>query len=366
VVPALILWSLQPRAFFQYRSLLQHHALARGGGFSETELPNLLKSSGACNIKGFQGLELEKVADLRLRKSRDLVRLIDDMGAGGGFMGKDLAVVSRIFSEMVSDRSCTKFLSFPAAPVATGLRGVLVDMVKEGMVDVIITTCGTLDHDVARSGGHYYQGSFNLDDAKLRRMGYHRLGNVLVPLETYGPAIEKRLQPWLEELYTSGKKELSTEQLCAELGRRIEDEESLLYWAEKKKVPIFVPGPMDGAVGSQVWLFANRRSDFRVDIIADEKRLADIVFDSKKTGALVIGGGISKHHAIWWNMFKGGLDYACYVTTAVEYDGSLSGAQVREAVSWGKVKPKARQATLYSEATVVLPLIATYALTKSR
>ena len=75
---------------------------------------------------------------------------------------------------------------------------------------------------------------------------------------------------------------------------------------------------MDGAVGSQAWLFANRRSDFRVDVIEDEKRLADIVFDSKKTGALVIGGGISKHHAIWWTMFKGGLDYACYVTTAVE------------------------------------------------
>ena len=83
-----------------------------------------------------------------------------------------------------------------------------------------------------------------------------------------------------------------------------------------------MPGPMDGAVGSQIWLFANRRSDFRVDVIKDEKRLADIVFDAKKTGALVIGGGISKHHTIWWNMFKGGLDYACYITTAVEYDGS--------------------------------------------
>ena len=123
---------------------------------------------------------------------------------------------------------------------------------------------------------------------------------------------------------------------------------------------------MDGAVGSQVWLFANRRPDFKVDVIADEKRLSDIVFESKKTGALVIGGGISKHHTIWWNMFKGGLDYACYVTTAVEYDGSLSGAQVREAISWGKVKEKARQTTLYSEATIALPLIATYALTKMK
>ena len=124
-------------------------------------------------------------------------------------------------------------------------------------------------------------------------MGYHRLGNVLVPLETYGPAIEKRLQPWLERKYQEGTRSMTTEQLCFELGE-LGDEHSILYWARKKKVPIFVPGPMDGAVGSQIWLFANRRSDFRVDVIGDEKRLADITFDSKKSGALVIGGGISQ------------------------------------------------------------------------
>jgi deoxyhypusine synthase len=313
-----------------------------------------------------QRLKLDKVVDIRLKPSREVVRLVDQMHAAGGFMGKDLAEVAKIYVDMISDKRCTKFLSFPAAPMATGLRGVIVDMVKEGMVDVIMTTCGTLDHDLARSGGDYYHGSFNMDDVKLQKTGYHRLGNVLVPLDTYGPAIERRLQPWLEGLYQTGRKSLSTEELCYELGKSVDDEGSLLYWAQKKGVPIFVPGPMDGAVGSQVWLFANRRSDFKIDVIKDEKRLSDIVFESDKTGALVIGGGISKHHTIWWNMFKGGLDYACYVTTAVEYDGSLSGAQVREAISWGKVKERARQTTLYSEATIALPLIATYALTKMR
>ncbi|TLY10984.1 MAG: deoxyhypusine synthase, partial [Thaumarchaeota archaeon] len=87
-------------------------------------------------------------------------------------------------------------------------------------------------------------------------------------------------------------------------------------------------------------------------------------YGSKRTGAVIIGGGISKHHVLWWNLFKGGLDYACYITTAVEYDGSLSGAQVREAISWGKVKESAKTATLYAEATAVLPLIVSYALTK--
>ncbi len=308
--------------------------------------------------------ELLEVSDIRLRPSAELVGLIDQMYRAGGFMAKNLAEAARIELEMVRDKRCTKFLSFPAALMATGARGVIVDMVKSGMVDVIVTTVGTLDHDLSRSWGHYYHGSFQLDDAKLQKAGYHRLGNIVVPIEVYGPAIEKKLQPWLDGLYAGGRRSLSTEELCFELGGLVDDRQSLLYWARKKGVPMFIPGPMDGAVGSQIWLFANRRSDFTVDVIKDEKRLADIVFDSKKTGALVVGGGISKHHTIWWNMFKGGLDYACYITTAVEYDGSLSGAQVREAISWGKVKEKARQTTLYADATIALPLIATYVLTK--
>jgi deoxyhypusine synthase len=309
--------------------------------------------------------KLEKVVDIRLKRSHDVVELVDQMYGAGGFMGRHLAEAARIYSDMLSDRRCTKFLSFPAAPIATGLRGVIVDMIKENMVDVIITASGTLDHDLARTWGHYYHGSFDLDDAKLLRLGYHRLGNLLVPLDDYGPTIEKKLQPWLEEIYSGGKKSMSTEELCIGLGRMVDDEDSLLYWAEKKGVPVFVPGPMDGAVGSQVWLFANRRSDFQIDVIKDEKRLADIVFDSKKSGAMIIGGGISKHHTLWWNQFKGGLDYACYITTAVEWDGSLSGAQVKEAISWGKVRAKAEKTTLYADATTVLPLIATYALTKA-
>jgi deoxyhypusine synthase len=308
---------------------------------------------------------LEKVKDIHLRRSKEVVLLVDQMRGAGGFMGRHLAEVAKIYTEMLDDSACTKFLSFPAALVATGTRGVIVDMIREGMVDVIVTASGTLDHDLARSWGDYYHGSFDLDDLKVKKEGYHRLGNILVPLETYGPALEKRLQPWLEERYQAGERSVTTEKLCFELGE-LAGKDSILRAAREMKVPIFVPGPMDGAVGSQIWLFANRRSDFRVDVIGDEKRLADIIFDSKKSGALVIGGGISKHHVIWWSQFKGGLDYACYITTAVEYDGSLSGAQVKEAISWGKVRPKARKTTLIADATTALPLVVSYAMTNRK
>ena len=92
----------------------------------------------------------------------------------------------------------------------------------------------------------------------------------------------------------------------------------------------------------------------------DELALSNIAFDNKVTGALMVGGGISKHHVIWWNQFKGGLDYAVYITTASQYDGSLSGARLTEAVSWGKVKEKAKYVTIDGDATIILPIIFSY------
>jgi deoxyhypusine synthase len=309
---------------------------------------------------------LEKVKDVSVPISQDIVELIDGMGRGGGFMAKNFQEASRLLYEMGSREGCTKFLSFPAAPVSTGLRGVLVEMVKGGLVDVIVTASGTLDHDIARTLAAYYHGRFEMDDTELLKAGFHRLGNVLVPLDNYGPLIERRMQALLARLYGSGVRSITSEELCVEIGRDLGARDSLLYWAQRKRVPVFVPGIMDGAVGSQIWLFAEGHRDFKVDVIGDERRLSDIVNEASSTGALVIGGGISKHHTLWWNQFRGGLDYACYITTAQEFDGSLSGAQVREAVSWGKVKPKAKQVTLYAEATTVLPFIASYALTKLR
>jgi len=219
----------------------------------------------------------------------DLVAQLED---SGGFAARYLGMAARILKSMLRDEECVRFLSFVGAPVATGLRGVIAEAVKRGLFNAIITTCGALDHDIARSLSEYYNGDFWLDDAELRERGYHRLGSVLIRLDSYGPAIR----------------------------------------------------------------------DFRLNLFRDAEELAEIVFKAKRTGALMIGGGISKHHTLWWNQFRDGLDYAIYVTTACEYDGSLSGARVSEAVSWMKVKPEARRATVYGDATIIIPILIACAL----
>ncbi len=297
------------------------------------------------------------VEDIQIRKNMTIEELIKAFHGSGGFSAKNIAIAVDIIKDMMGDKDSVNFLSFPACITATGTRGVIKELIKEGMFDVVITTCGTLDHDIARSIKDYYHGSFFMDDEELLEQGINRLGNVLVPNESYGTLLEAYMQPILEELYESGIRDISTRDLIWEFGKRMDNEDSILHWAYKNQIPIFVPGITDGAFGSQVWQFHQQHRDFKIDILKDEDLLADIVFTAEKSGALMIGGGISKHHTIWWNQYKDGLDRAVYITTAVEYDGSLSGARMREAISWGKVNKKGTYITVEGDATVILPLI---------
>lgn len=287
-------------------------------------------------------------------------QLIKELYDSGGFTAKNIAEGVDILEHMIKEKNCVKFLSFPACIISTGTRGVIKELLKRKLFDVVITTAGTLDHDLARVWKDYYHGSFIVDDRQLHKQGVNRLGNIFIPLECYGKILEEKIQPVLNELYAVNQK-WSTKNLIWEFGKRLENEkngkDSILYWAWKNKIPIFVPGITDGAFGSQLWMYYQEHRNLMIDLFQDEQDLSDIVFTAKKTGAFIVGGGISKHHVIWWNQYCEGLDYAVYVTTAVEYDGSLSGAQTREAISWGKIAERAENITIEGDATVLLPLM---------
>ena len=313
-----------------------------------------------------RGLLTRKVEDIDVSPSAEAARLVEAMGRGGGFTAKKIADGVEILRTMFRRPRCTTFLSFPAALMATGVRGVLRALVQERLVDVVVTTCGTADHDLARVWQPYYHGDFEMDDVALHRLGVNRLGNILIPNASYGIILEKKIQPMLSDLWDSGVRTPSTSELLWELGRRTGSRESLLWWAWKNRIPVVVPAIFDGAVGYQLWSFWQDHKEFAINQFRDEADLADLVFKAKETGALMIGGGVSKHHTIWWNQFRGGLDYAVYITTAPEWDGSLSGARVREGISWGKVKETATQVTIEGDASALLPLMVTAALHRSR
>jgi len=299
---------------------------------------------------------MKEIRDIKLDSSTKIVDLIKMFSDTGGFTAKKLATASEIMEKIFSECEL-KLLSFPACIISTGTRGIIKDIIKKKLFDIIITTCGTLDHDFARCFKPYYQGHFMADDRELHRRRIHRLGNVFIPFDNYGKIIEDRLQPVLKEIYNSGKKEMSTHEFVWEIGKRIRNEDSIIYWCYRNNIPMIIPGITDGAFGTQLAIFMQDHPDFRIDAFKDEKYLMERMFGEIKAGALMIGGGISKHHVIWWSAFIDGLEYAVQLSTAPEWDGSLSGARTREAITWGKIKEEARHITVEGDATVLLPLL---------
>ena len=302
--------------------------------------------------------------------------LIDQMAKAGGFTATKLATARDMLAEMLEQIETVKhdsskvlnWLSFPACLCATGTRGFFVEAVKRKMFNVISTTCGMLDHDIARAYANYYHGAFELDDVELAEAGLMRLGNVVVPNSSYGEIIEKMVMPALEDIRTermleSGKSGadlwlgFGSTHLVWELGKRLGTPDTLIHWAAEHRIPVVIPGITDGSIGAQLFMFRQRYGDFHIDTLADEQILSDLVWEVDISNALMVGGGISKHHVIWWNQYREGLDSAVYITTAPEHDGSLSGARPREAISWGKMKPEAPHVCVEGDASLLLPLL---------
>ena len=249
-----------------------------------------------------------------------------------GFQATEVMRASSLIKRMLNDS--TVLLSFTANMVASGLRGIFKEMVKQKMVDVIYTTAGAIEHDYIKSQMNYLLGDFKANDWELRKQGISRIGNILVPPEAY---------PKLEEVFnniTDGKDHVGAQELVYELGKRA-GPESIFYWAQRHSTPVAVPGITDGALGFFTSFKKQYQKTFYIDVTDYMEEVKHIVLGADKLGGIVLGGGISKHHLIGSAIPKGGLDYAVYFTTASEWDGSLSGAPPREAVSWNKIKGSA-------------------------
>lgn len=304
-----------------------------------------------------------KVADLDLKDVADKGwRYVEVLRKAGGFSGRYVVRAVDVLLKMFSEDAFV-VLSFPANIAATGLRGLISSMVKSGMVNAVITTGGTFDHDIARGvGGNYYVGDFELDDVMLKELEIHRLGNILIPFENYGPLVERFVHEMLEEI--SGEKTVwRPSELADACGTRLRDSYSILKSSHERKVKVFSPGIVDSAFGTAIYTFNEVQrsrttpSNIMVDVVGDMGVISELVLSAEKLGGIILGGGISKHHLIWWSQFRGGLDFAVSFTSAPEWDGSLSGARTREAISWGKVKATAAHVTVPGDLTVIFPLV---------
>ncbi|MFH1750329.1 MAG: deoxyhypusine synthase [Candidatus Micrarchaeota archaeon] len=295
-----------------------------------------------------------KIGEYSIRSRMDAKALFSQFEVAG-FQASELYKAAQVAGDMVKDRNCTRFLAFTSNMIASGLRGILADMLKRKMFDAVITTGGSIDHDLIRSFAGYEKGDFQQDDVLLHRKGVNRLGNILIDNSHYA-ALERRLQPLLKKIHSRGNV-VSGKDLIAGISSTIKDENSFLRQCRRNGIPVFSPGLVDSAIGLQLFFYKQDHPDFVLDATGDMKALANMVLTAKKTGALILGGGISKHFTIASNLLRGGLDYSVYITTANAYDGSLSGAHPNEAKSWGKIRERGKTAVAFGDATILLPLL---------
>ncbi|KAI4350750.1 hypothetical protein L6164_005171 [Bauhinia variegata] len=256
---------------------------------------------------------------------------------------------------------CKVFLGFTSNLISSGVRDTVRYLVQHRMVDVIVTTAGGIEEDLIKCLAPTYKGDFSLPGTYLRSKGWNRIGNMLVPNHNYC-----KFEDWIIPIFDQMLKEQNDQnvtwtpsKLIARLGKEINNDSSYLYWAYKNNVPVFCPGLTDGSLGDMLYFHSFRSPGLVVDLVQDIRAMnGEAVYASpRKTGLIILGGGLAKHHICNANMMRNGADYAVYINTAQEFDGSDSGARPDEAVSWGKIRGSAKTVKVHCDATIAFPLL---------
>lgn len=287
--------------------------------------------------------------------------------ASTGFQATELSKAVEVVNAMIVDKAKI-FLGYTSNLVSSGLRDVFRYLVEHKKVDALVTTAGGIEEDIIKCLGDFVLGDFRASGKELRMKGVNRTGNIFVSNNRY-VAFEQFMQPLLEELYQERKKTgraLCGSDLVWKMGEKINNDVSIYTWAWRHKIPVFCPAPGDGALGDNIYFFSFKREDFFIDIVGDTKRLNDATIGLKKSGLIILGVGVVKHAILNANMLRNGADYSVYVNTSQEFDGSDAGALPEEAISWGKILPKAESVKVFGDATILFPLLVARTFAKKK
>ncbi|RDL33949.1 Deoxyhypusine synthase [Venustampulla echinocandica] len=323
----------------------------------------------------------QKVEELDFNKfaGRDIT--VDDLLSGMnhmGFQASSIGEAVRIINEMrawrdpETDAKTTIFLGYTSNLISSGLRGTLRYLAQHNHISAIVTTAGGIEEDLIKCLGDTYMGSFSTSGASLREKGLNRIGNLVVPNDNYC-LFEDWVVPILDTMLAEQEASKSNDpsgdgsdeinwtpsKVIRRLGKEINDERSVLYWAYKNNIPIFCPALTDGSLGDMLYFHTFKASpkQLKIDIVEDIRKINTIAVRAKRAGMVILGGGVVKHHIANACLMRNGAESAVYINTAQEFDGSDAGARPDEAVSWGKIKVGADSVKVYVEATACFPLI---------
>lgn len=267
--------------------------------------------------------------------------------------------------EVRKNTRCTILMGYTSNMASCGMREYIRYLCQHGMITAIVTTTGGIEEDFMKLMANHYMGDFALDGKTLRDQGLNRIGNLIVPNNNYA-----LLEAWFKDLVIEMHKEqdekkhfFTPSEIIARMGKKLEDEnhpkkeESIYYWCYKNNIKVFCPAFTDGALGDVMYFQSYREAGFICDIARDLRILNDISMKSKKSGQIIIGGGVVKHHINNASLMRNGADFSVLINTAQEFDGSDAGARPDEAISWGKIAIGAKSVKVFCEATIIMPIL---------
>ncbi|MCL5031325.1 MAG: deoxyhypusine synthase [Bacteroidetes bacterium] len=308
-------------------------------------------------------------------KEHNVVELVDAMEKMA-FSARDLSRAAKIYEMMLRDKNCGVILTLAGSLFSAGLKKVAYDLVMNNMVDAIVSTGAVMvDQDFFEAlGFKHYKGTPFSDDNLLRDLHIDRI------YDTYIDEDELRIcDETTAKIFDSLEpKPYSSRELLWEFGKYLDQnggpkvEDSVIYAAYKKNVPIFVPAFSDCSAGFGFVMHQTKHPDKHasIDSAKDFLELTKIKMHSKETGIFMIGGGVPKNFTqdivVAADILQEDAPmhkYAVQITVADVRDGALSSSTLKEASSWGKVETTFEQ-MVYSEATIAMPLVAGYAYNK--
>jgi len=287
--------------------------------------------------------------------------LVGKMGACGVLGAGKIGKAAQLAAEMFADPEYTVFLTIAGPLVPAGLRSVIADLIDGEYVNVVVTTGANMVHDMVEALGYrHLQGTLMAEDKKLKAENIGRIADIYVEQEVF-QHLEKWIYRMLENIPEEKRRRISVSELLKEIGKKIEDTRSILAVAARKNVPIVCPAFADCIAGFHLWVFGQDKT-LQIDSLLDTSTIMEKVFEAKKTGIIILGGGFPKHFALFANTFREGVDCAIQITMDRPEPGGLSGAPLEEAISWSKVKPQGKAVNVICDATIAFPLIVAAAM----
>lgn len=306
---------------------------------------------------------MKPVRHIILSKRMSVAQLVNEMDATGVLGAGKIGQASKLVAEMFANPDYTVFLTLAGALVPAGFRRVIGDLLENEYVNVLVSTGSNMVHDIVEALGYrHIIGSFHVEDKRLKVKNIGRIGDIYIEQKAF-QGLEKWLLKTVEGIPEERRRRISATELLYEVGKKIEDKQSILAIAARKNIPIICPAFVDSIAGFQLWMFGQDKT-LQIDPLLDINALMNKVYESKKVGIIILGGGIPKHFTLFANTFREGVDAAVQITMDRPEPGGLSGASLEEAISWGKVKPEGRATTVVCDATIAFPLIVAAALEK--